>query len=420
MRIRLALWAVVAALGAGTGAFTAAPASGRPDAPPAGGAPASTDFHPTALQRSLDDVHRAGVPGVFAEVRNDGRTWRGASGVADVATGRPVRADMRHRVGSITKTFTAAAVLQQVERGRIRLDAPVGDHLPDVVPGERGRKITVRMLLHNTSGIPDYLPYAFPSLQGFPDRLDVSTRSLDDNRFRTFRPAELIDMGLSAPPVGEPGGSTGVYSNTNWLILGELLERVTEMPAEEYITRNVIERAGLRHTGFPTGPHVEGPHPRMYESFYGLVDPPRDYSVYDASWVGTAAALVSTMDDLNRFYARLLTGDIVSRASLDEMKRTVPARALDGSPIQYGLGLHRFDLPCGTFWGHDGTVWGAGTMSMSSADGKRQMSVAVNLIRWNEPDASGKPQPHPIDGAMRAFTLRALCGTAPTVPDALP
>ncbi|MFI8763703.1 serine hydrolase domain-containing protein [Streptomyces sp. NPDC053792] len=418
--MRLVLCGSVAALGVCAGMVTAAASPGDAGPVPAGSARTSAGLDPAELKSALDGVHGAGVPGVFAEVRDDGRTWRGASGVADVTTGRPVRSDMRHRVGSVTKTFTAAAVMQQVERGRIGLDAPIADYLPQLVPGERGRKITVRMLLNNTSGIPDYLPHAFPSLRAFPSLPDVSTESLDDNRFRTFRPGELIAMGLSAPPVGEPGGPTGVYSNTNWLILGELLEEVTGVPAEEYITRNVIERAGLRHTGFPTGPRIEGPHSRLYESFYGLIDPPRDYSVYDMSWVGTGAALVSTMEDLNRFYARLLDGRIVSRSSLAEMQRTIPVRALDGSMIQYGLGLHRVETPCGTFWGHDGTVWGAGTMSLTRADGKRQMSVAINLIRWNKPDASGKPQPHPIDGAIKSLYQQAMCGGSSTAAETTP
>uniref|UniRef100_A0AAU2K1K9 Beta-lactamase family protein n=1 Tax=Streptomyces sp. NBC_00049 TaxID=2903617 RepID=A0AAU2K1K9_9ACTN len=362
----------------------------------------------------MDAVHRAGIPGVYAEVRDAGRTWRGASGVADLATGRPVTPDMRQRVGSVTKTFTAVAVMQQVERGRIALDAPIGDHLPELVPGERGRKITVRMLLNHTSGIPDYLPYAFPSLQGFPSLPDMSAQSLDDNRFRQFRPAELIEMGLTAPPAGEPGGATGVYSNTNTLLLGQLLERVTGTTAEKYITRNVIERAGLRHTGFPTGPRIKGPHPRMYESFYGLLDPPRDYSVYDMSWVGPAAALVSTMEDLNRFYAKLLDGQLVSRSSLAQMQRTVPVRALDGSTIDYGLGLHKVSTDCGIFWGHDGSAWGALTLSLTRADGKRQMSVTVNLARWNKLDSSGRPEHHPIDDALPELYRDAMCGDGPT------
>ncbi|MFJ6793869.1 serine hydrolase domain-containing protein [Streptomyces sp. NPDC091268] len=411
MKIRLAMYGSVAALSVCAATVAAAPAPDGTHTVTAGSAGPSSPFRPAELKSALDGVHRAGVPGAYAEVRDGDRTWRGASGVADVTTGRPVTPDMRQRVGSITKTFTAAAVMQQVEQGRIRLDAPIGDYLPQLVPGERGRKVTVRMLLNNTSGIPDYIRYAFPSLQA------GSPQSLDDNRFRQFRPTELIELGLNAPPTGEPGGPTGVYSNTNWLLLGQLLEHVTGTPAEEYITRNVIQRAGLRHTGFPTGTRIQGPHSRMYEAMWGLLDPPRDYSVYNMSWTGTGAALVSTTDDLNRFYRKLLDGEIVNRSSLEQMQRTVPVIALDGSTIQYGLGLHRVDIPdCGTFWGHDGTVWGAGTISLTRADGKRQMSLAINLQRWNAPDSSGKPQHHPIDDALKTLYGQAMCGDGQAAP----
>ena len=149
----------------------------------------------------------------------------------------------------------------------------------------------------------------------------------------------------------------------------------------------------------------------MYEAWFGMIDPPRDYSVYDMSWVGPAASLISTVADLNRFYALLLGGKIVNRSSLAEMQRTVPVISLEGKKITYGLGLHMLEVPGhGAFWGHDGTVWGAGTMSMSRADGKRQMSVAVNLIRWNKLDSSGKPQHHPIDEALPALYQLALKG----------
>ena len=110
---------------------------------------------PVQLTAALDRVHRAGMPGLFAEVRDEGQVWKGASGVADLTTGRPVTPDMRHRVGSITKTFTAAAILQQVEMGQIQLDAPIGHYLPQLVPGERGKTITIRMLLNHTSGLAE-------------------------------------------------------------------------------------------------------------------------------------------------------------------------------------------------------------------------------------------------------------------------
>jgi D-alanyl-D-alanine carboxypeptidase len=367
------------------------------------------------LTAAIDDVHRAGMPGVFAEVRDGDQVWRGASGVADVTTGRPVTPDMRHRVGSITKTFTAAAIMQQVERGQIQLDAPICHYLPRLVPGERGNAITVRMLLNHTSGLADYLPSAYSSLKAFPSLADTTPDSLDDNRFTRFRRTELINMGVATPAVGTPGGTPGVYSNTNYLLLCKLLEQVTSMTAEQCITKNVIERAGLQHTELPTGPHINGPHSQIYEAWFGMIDPPRDYSVYDMSWVGPAASLVSTVADLNRFFGMLLAGDIVNRSSLAQMQRTVPVISFEGKRIDYGLGLHRIEVPgCGTFWGHDGSAWGAGAMSMTRADGMRQMSVAVNLQRWNKLDSSGKPQHHPINDALAAFYQLAMCGNSPT------
>src|SRR5436305_10077873 len=159
------------------------------------------------------------MPGVFAEVRDGEEAWRGAAGVADISTGDPVTSDMLHRVGSINKTFTAAAVLQQVEGGAIRLDTPISHYLPRLMPGERGNTITVRMLINHTSGLADYLPYAYPSLAAFPSLKNTTPQSLDDNRFTSFHPTELIDLGVRAPAVSKPGGTPGIYSNTNYQLL---------------------------------------------------------------------------------------------------------------------------------------------------------------------------------------------------------
>ncbi|MFD5227872.1 serine hydrolase domain-containing protein [Streptomyces qaidamensis] len=356
-----------------------------------------------ALRDSLDAVHEAGMYGVFSSVRDGGEKWTGASGVADVATGRPVTPDMRQRVGSISKTFTAVGVMQQVERGRIRLDAPVGDYLPELIPGERGREITVRMLLNHTSGIGDYVLSSFPSLaQG-------STDSLEEERFRSIRPAELVRMGLAAPATGRPGSVPGSYSNTNYVIAGLLLEKVTGQKAGAYLARHVIDRAGLRRTYLPRTPYIKGPHPRMYESWFGLLDPPRDFSVYDMSWASTAGSVVSTTDDLNRFYRALLGGKLVGKASLKEMTRTVPVSGMD-----YGLGIYSLELRgCGRFWGHDGAVFGAGTIALSSRDGERQVALAQNLMKYQESDEDGRPKLHPIDEAIAAHVVRALCPEAP-------
>ncbi|NKX86504.1 serine hydrolase domain-containing protein [Nocardia coubleae] len=373
----------------------------------------SNSFDPDELQAALEAVHRAGVPGVFAEARAGEQIWRGAAGVADLATGRPVTADMRHRVGSITKTFTAAAVLQLVEAGEIGLDTPIGHYLPDLVPGERGAAITVEMLINHTSGLAEYLPHAYPSLAAFPDLARTTPKSLDDNRFSKFSWDELIGLGVAAPAVGVPGKPPGVYSNTNYLLLCRLMESVTATSAEKFITRNVIERAGLRDTELPAGPEIDGPHSQHYEAWFGMIDPPRDYSVYDMSWVGPSASLISTVADLNRFFDLLLAGEIISRAMLERMQRTVAVISFEGKTVDYGLGLHRMEVPGrGTFWGHDGSVWGGGAISLTSADRTRQASVALNLQRWNTLAPSGRPQPHAIDDAFAAL-LRTLTGGRP-------
>ncbi|GAA1784539.1 serine hydrolase domain-containing protein [Actinomadura chokoriensis] len=409
--------AQVPAHAGGPGGLAAAPvAPVAPDAPLAAGAqrPPTAAFDPAKLRATLDATRDAGMYGLFSEAR-DGRTaWDGASGVADVRTGRPVAPGMRTRVGSITKSFVAAAILQQVEKGAVSLDAPVAHYLPGLIPGRLGRQITVRMLLNHTSGIGDYVLTAFPSLK------ELSPTSLDEFRYRDVTPEQLIKWGLRAPRTGMPGERWS-YSNTNYIIAGRLLEKVTGTRAEKYITRNVIEKAGLKHTYFPDSPWVDGPHSRMYESLYRHVKPPRDYSVFNMSWAGTAGALVSTMDDLNRFYRRLLTGRVVGTDALAQMKRTVPVKDADGNVLMnYGLGLYSLDLPCGTFWGHDGAVFGAGTQSLTSDGGARQVSVALNLMKYQQLNANGTPVPDPIDSALAAHVVEALCGTRPGVRTAGP
>ncbi|SDH06403.1 serine hydrolase domain-containing protein [Nonomuraea jiangxiensis] len=350
------------------------------------------------LRRSLDAVVDAGMYGIYSHVRDGSRTWKGASGVADTQTRRPVSPDMVHRVGSITKTFTAVAVLRQVARGTIDLDAPIGRYLPDLFPDDRGDRITVRMILNHTSHIANHTQVIFTTVE-----------SLEENRFRRFAPAELARIGLDAPPTGEPGATPGVYSNTNYVIAGLLLEKVTGQDAEQYITRDVIRRAGLRHTSFPRTPVIPGPHSKGYESLLGTFDPPRDFSVYDMSWAGTAGALVSTMEDLDQFYRALFRGKLLGAAELAEMQKTVPV--LSGSiAIPYGLGLLALDLPCGRFWGHTGGVWGMTTQSLTSADGERQNSFGVNLANYQTIDENGVIQPSPIDYALADHTLLTLCG----------
>ncbi|MFC5181785.1 serine hydrolase domain-containing protein [Actinomadura harenae] len=372
---------------------------------PTVGEPTASALDHAKLQATLDAAHEAGMYGLNSAVQDGGTAWRGASGVADTASGRPVRTDMRQRVGGITETFVATAVLQQVDQGRVHLDDPIGGYLPDVVPGPRGREITVRMLLGHTSGIGDYLSAAFPSLS------DPSAESLDAYRNRRLSPRRLVEWGLGAKPTGDPGQNWS-HSGTDYVILGLLLEKITGERAADYITASVIRRAGLRDTYFPGDDvGIHGPHPKMYESLFGALDQPRDYSDYNMSWSSTEGSLISTPGDLNHFYRDLLTGRLTSRNSLAEMRKTVPVKDANGQTVlDYGLGIYALNLPCGRFWGHDGSVWGAATQSLTGQDGGRQLTVAMNRTGFQRLDGQGVPITGPIDNALGAHVLQALCG----------
>lgn len=364
------------------------------------------------LQPELEAVHQAGMPGVQVAVRDGDEVWSGAAGVADIHSGRRLQPESEHRVGSITKTFVSAGLLQQVGQGRVDLDAPIGQYLPELVPGELGQQVTVRMLLNHTSGIGDYIAPAFPSL------VHASLKSLEDNRFRTWQPEELIALGLQEPPTGAPGEKWS-YSNTNYLIVGELLGKVTGQNPEQYVTEHVIEPLGLRHTYFPGEDlNLRGSHSQAYNALYNIPPQWGEYNVYNMTWAGTAGALVSTPEDINTFYRELLTGHVIGSAELDEMKQGVPAQ---GGATLYGLGLMILDgRECGWLYGHTGGTWGMDTVSMHSVDASHQVTYGLNLSKYQNLDENGVPQSHPIDTATVELAVDALCPNAPSAKSDLP
>ncbi|MGN9906559.1 serine hydrolase domain-containing protein [Phytohabitans sp. LJ34] len=346
------------------------------------------------MSRALAALHASGVPAAFAEVRDGRRTWSGASGVADLSTARPARPDMRHRVGSITKSFVAATVLQLVAEGKVGLDDPVGRWLPELVPGEVGQRVTVRMLLNHTSGIGNYTEAILDSY--------AEVTSVGQTR---FTPEELVQIGLSLPRTGAPGDHYS-YSNTGYIIIGLLIEKVTGNAASAEVTRRVIRPLRLDDTYFPGADRtIRGRHAGAHFALFGV----RDFATYDMSWAWTAGELISTPSDLDTFYRALLGGRLLPPAQLAQMRTTVPmdpARPDDGG---YGLGLFWLPTPCGAAWGHDGGVIGQITVSLHAPDGGRQMSLATNLSHYN---LGVIPEVHPIDAALADAVMAGVCPNA--------
>jgi D-alanyl-D-alanine carboxypeptidase len=346
--------------------------------------PAPVEGDRPALQKRLDDVVAAGAVGALAEVRDGRDLWRGASGVAVVGTTRAVPVRGRFRVGSITKTFVATVVLQLVAEGRLRLEDPVERWLPGVVPGGDG--ITVRQLLNHTSGLYDYL-HTLP----FPPAPEFF-----DNRWRTWTAAEQIQSALAHPPTFEPPGSAFAYSNTNYLLLGQVIERVTGRPYADEIERRVIRPLRLHGTWLPgTSPRIRGPHPHGYVPAERDWEPRLlDYTEFNPSVMGAGGEMISTTRDLNRFFAALLGGRLLPSDLLEEMRTP----GVEGG--RYGLGLAWRDTSCGVrVYGNDGDALAYETWSFSTQDPHRQATIAIT------PDFAGDP-----DDAVDAFLDEALCG----------
>ncbi|MCX4653834.1 beta-lactamase family protein [Streptomyces microflavus] len=326
--------------------------------------PAASAAGPDAVQQSLNALVRdIGAPAALASVKDrEGRARTYTAGVGDLTTGAKVPRDGQVRIGSNTKTFVAVVVLQLVAERRMSLDAFVDTYLPGLVRGKGidGRRITVRQLLQHTSGLPEY-----------------TSRLGDDARY--YAPRELLATALRHPADFDPGKSWK-YSNTNYVLAGLIVQKVTARPLADEIDRRVIKRIGLRHTYFPApgDASIREPHPHGYYQ-ESTQTPLRDITEMDPSWGWAAGQMISTNSDLNRFFTALLAGRLLPPAQLAEMRTTVPAEATFGPDARYGLGLVSRPLPCGGLsWGHGGSFPGYETRGGVTADG-RAANIAVTL-----------------------------------------
>ena len=303
----------------------------------------------------------AGFPAALAAVtKADGSTVGVAVGKGNLETGEAPPLDGEVRIGSNTKTFVAVVTMQLVQEGKITLDEPIETYLPGLLHGEGidGAKITVRQLLQHTSGLPEYTDTV-------PGETDIF--QIRDNYYST---RDLLDVALSKPAAFEPG-SQFRYTNTNYIVLTLLAEKVTHRPLAEQITQRIIEPLGLAHTYYP-GPgeeEIRGTHPHGYHR-NTPTENWQDITRMDPSWAGGAGAMISTPSELGTFLQATLNGTLLTQDSINEMKKTVDTSNLSGVPGSgYGLGIFSMPLSCGTAWGHSGGIPGYTTQNMVGPDG---------------------------------------------------
>jgi D-alanyl-D-alanine carboxypeptidase len=336
----------------------AEPAPPTPPEPPASTAapPTTAAADPTGRQlRHILATHHAAGEFVGARIAlrlADGTITEARAGTPtlDSASG-PVDPDVPWNIGSATKTFVAVVVLQLAEEGRIDLDGGIDRYLPDLPAADR---ITPRQLLHHTSGLHEYLDQ--PTVVNHP--------------LRQWTPAELIAVAEAAGRVGEPGGPHH-YANTNYIVLGEIIEQVTGNPWADEVQARITEPLGMTHTSLIT----DTPAAPGYNLIDGsLVDVTHSF---DPSVGGAAGAMQSTSRDLLTFATTLADGTLLSPESQAAMQTFLPAEDYSQYGIDhgYGLGLERYAMDGMTVIGHMGT--GEVGTSYFGYDAEHDTAVAV-------------------------------------------
>ncbi len=313
------------------------------------------------------------IPGAIIFVDDPGQcSWTTALGIGNLASREPMQVNNYMRIGSITKTFTATVILQLVDQHKLGLDDPVGKYQPQV---PNGAHITIRELLNMTSGL-----FAYDEDEGF------AQASFADP-YKMWDPQELLAIAFKHPPYFAPGKGWH-YDNTNYILLGLIMEQLTHLSAEQAFQRSIFGPLGLRQSSLPPrsssaipDPHAQG---YMYGTDFTGKGPTLNVTDWNPSWGWTAGAVISRLHDLKIWAKALATGQLLSAATQKERLSWVNTGLLWlGKPYRYGLGVIDF----GGFIGHSGAIFGFNSWMGYLPQKGATIIVLANLILAAGPSA---------------------------------
>jgi D-alanyl-D-alanine carboxypeptidase len=328
---------------------TAPPATAEPSPVPS--AEPATAVPVKKLQKAINDFRsKTGIPGLSVAVLwNDGRSWVGASGRADIAAGRAMTTDTAFAFASVSKTLTAAVVLQLVDEGKVKLDASAARYLPAYGLDKR---ITVRMLLDHRSSLPDFFSNA---------KID---RALQADKTATWTPARTWRY---VPKFRPRPGTIYDYSNTNYLLLGELVEHVTTHPLSTEIRQRLLDPLGLETAWYQGAeePKATGARGyRLYRTASGVllkpVAPRSDMMPFRSvvTAAGGAGSIAGTATDAARWMQAWGSGRLLSKATFKEMLRDAKYTRAMHAIVTYGLGVQVITISGQPTLGHSGRYVG--------------------------------------------------------------
>ena len=309
-------------------------------------------------------VNSTGIPGAMVGIWGPDGNYVKVAGVSDTATKAPMETDFYHRIGSVTKTFTVTALLQLVDEGKIGLDDPISKYVDGVTEGDA---ISLRQLAGMRSGLVDYTTSE-----------QFVMEYLSDPR-RAFTPEELVGYVKDLPLQVRPG-TTVDYSNTNTILLGMVIEKVSGSNLSEVIDTKIATPLGMEHTSFPTTDTFPNPHAQGYtnqtldESVTAATD-------WNPSWGGAAGAMISSLGDMRIWVPALAKGDLLTDDIQKQRLQTVNLSEGDDSS-GYGLGLFN----SGGWIGHNGSLPGYKTVSVYLPEKDTTLVVFINTDIDGETD----------------------------------
>ncbi len=309
-------------------------------------------------------VNSTGIPGAMVGIWGPDGNYVKVAGVADTATKAPMETDFYHRIGSVTKTFTVTALLQLVDEGKIGLDDPISQYVDGVMEGDA---ISLRHLAGMRSGLVDYTTSE-----------QFVMEYLSDPR-RAFTPEELVGYVKDLPLQLRPG-TTVNYSNTNTVLLGMVIEKVSGSRLSDVIDTKIATPLGMEHTSFPMTNAFPTPHAQGYtnqtldESVTAATD-------WNPSWGGAAGAMISSLDDMRIWVPALAKGDLLTDDTQKQRLQTVNLSEGDDSS-GYGLGLFN----SGGWIGHNGSLPGYKTVSVYLPEKDTTLVVFINTDIDGETD----------------------------------
>ncbi|HEV3153233.1 MAG TPA: serine hydrolase domain-containing protein [Candidatus Baltobacteraceae bacterium] len=295
----------------------------------------------SSVNAAVDKVIASQKPvGAAVGIVKDGAlVYTKVYGLRNIAKNEPVDIDTRFNIGSVTKQFTAAAILQLQEQGKLAIDDKLSKYEPAF---PHANEITLRQLLNQVSGLADYLERVPPGQIATGGSLDAV--------------AKLVDVPLRFTP-----GTKWEYSNTNYYVLGNVIEKVSGESYESYVRAHLFGPAGMTHSGFMSD------EPSMSDFATGYWNGMRDNAPLQPApeiregWAGGAGAIVSTIADMAAWDTALHSGKIVNKQDYETM--IAPPKLPNNAPDTYGMGLGVDPLDGHARIWHNGGSLGSFTMN---------------------------------------------------------